>query len=255
MLPAPPTGHWYDDYERGRPGYPAEAVDAGGGNRPSAVLELGAGTGKFTRLLVDSYPRVIAVEPDAEMRRQLAEHCPAADLRAGSAEAVPLERQSVDAVFAAEAFHWFDGARALAEIERVLRPGGALVLLWNVPGGPSEPPIDRAERILIDAAPPRDRLGHDPVDLNTTRFSSGVWQEPFADSMFGPLEHATYEHLQVLDRESLIAFFESMGWVGHLPEPRRAALLGQVRAELTAATYRRRWTAHRYRTWLPLAPR
>ena len=77
---------------------------------------------------------MIAVEPDEAMRETLASLMPEADVHAGSAEAIPLADGSVDAVFAAEAFHWFDGERALAEIERVLRPQGALILMWNVPG-------------------------------------------------------------------------------------------------------------------------
>jgi SAM-dependent methyltransferase len=173
VRPVPPTGHWHDDYERGRPGWPPAAAEVAGVPPSATVLELGAGTGKLTRILVTRFHRVIAVEPDEEMRRLLVSRYADADVRVGSAEAIPVGDSSVDAVFAAEAFHWFDGERALAEIARVLRPRGAVVMMWNVPAGPTEPSIAPVEQLLTEHAPPRDELGHDPVDLNTARFSSG----------------------------------------------------------------------------------
>jgi SAM-dependent methyltransferase len=241
VRPVPPTGHWHDDYERGRPGWPLDAVELAGLPPTAAVLELGPGTGKLTRLLVSSFERVIAVEPDPEMRAMLAAACPAADGRHGRAEEIPLPAGSVDGVFAAEAFHWFDGDRALAEIARVLRPGGPLVLLWNVPAGPTEPSIAAAEELLLEHAPPRHELGHDPLDLNADRFSSGEWQAAFAGAPFEELREARIRHVQVLDRDAFVAFFESMAWLGELPEERRTTLVGRLRGLLEAGEYRRPW--------------
>lgn len=123
------------DYERGRPGYPPEAIDALVRDlcleRRSVVVDLAAGTGKLTRDLTRRFDAVIAIEPLAEMRQQLARTAPAAKVLDGTAERVPLPDASADAVFVAQAFHWFDGRRALDEIARVLRPGGGLALLWN----------------------------------------------------------------------------------------------------------------------------
>jgi SAM-dependent methyltransferase len=121
-------GAYADEYERARPSYPEAAVrfclPAGAGR----ALDLGAGTGKLTRGLLGLGLEVAAVEPLAEMRA----HLPAAArVLDGSAEAIPLPDASVDAVFAGQAFHWFDHDRALPEIVRVLRPGGTLGLLWN----------------------------------------------------------------------------------------------------------------------------
>jgi SAM-dependent methyltransferase len=246
VRPVPPTGHWHDDYERGRPGWPAQAAGVADVPASATVLELGAGTGKLTRLLVQRFDRVIATEPDEAMRRVLVSRCPPADVRAGSAEAIPLAETSVDAVFAAEAFHWFDGPRALAEIARVLRPRGALILMWNVPAGPTEPSIARAEQLLIDSAPARAELGHDPVDLNTTRFASGEWRAPFAGSPFGGLRETRFPNPQTLDRAALVAFFESMGWLGDLPDSERLPLLDRVRSLLDADEYRRSWETHVY---------
>jgi SAM-dependent methyltransferase len=250
MRPVPPTGHWHDDYERGRPGWPAQVATVADVPAWASVLELGAGTGKLTRLLVRQFGRVIAVEPDEAMRRLLVSLCPEAEIRAGSAEMIPLADSSVDAVFAAEAFHWFDGEHALAEIERVLLPRGALILMWNVLAGPTEPSITKVERLLTDCAPAREELGHDPLDLNTTRFASGEWRVPFAGSRFGELREARLPNPQTLDRDALVAFFESMGWLGDLPDSERLPLLDRVRSLLDAGEYRRSWETHVYWTRL-----
>ncbi|MGI8759065.1 MAG: class I SAM-dependent methyltransferase, partial [Acidimicrobiales bacterium] len=123
-------------YERGRPSYPAQALSclvAEVGLGPaSTVVDLAAGTGKLTRLLVPLRSTVVAVEPVAAMRAALAEMVPAAEVVAGTAEAMPLAGASVDAVVVAQAFHWFRAEAALAEVARVLRPGGGLGLVWNI---------------------------------------------------------------------------------------------------------------------------
>src|SRR5215217_8960756 len=124
------------DYERGRPMYPFEAVRRLVRElrvRPdSTVLDLAAGTGKLTRLLGQLSPDVLAVEPVYAMRERLVETLPGVTALAGTAESIPLEDGSLDAVTVGQAFHWFDGDAALAEIHRVLRPGGRLGLIWNV---------------------------------------------------------------------------------------------------------------------------
>ena len=241
-MPVGSLDRWPEDYERGRPGWPAEVVDVPGLPPEATVLELGAGTGKLTRLLVSTFGRVIAVEPAEAMRRLLTSLCPEAEALAGTAEEIPLENASVDAVFAAEAFHRFDGERALAEIARVLRPGGPLVLLWNLPAGPTRPSIAAAERFLQERAPgDRAELGYDPVDLNTTRYESGAWREPFAESPFEELREARLPNPQTIDRDGLVAFFASMGWIGDLPDEERLPLLDDLRSLLAAAEYERQW--------------
>src|SRR5207245_8799844 len=95
----------------------------------SEVVDLAAGTGKLTRELIPLVRRVIAVEPSADMRRALAAAVPAAETLDGTAEAIPLPDASVDGLFAAEAFHWFGTPDAVADVSRVVRPGGVFVLL------------------------------------------------------------------------------------------------------------------------------
>jgi SAM-dependent methyltransferase len=202
------------------------------------VLDLGAGTGKLTRLLCTSFARVVAVEPDDGMRRRLVALCPQADVLAGSAEQIPLADDSIDAVFAAQCFHTFDNERALAEVARVLRPRGMLVLLWNVPAGPAEPSIAEVEQLLDPTWP----KGWDPLDLGDPfRSASGTWRVAFTQSAFEELEETRLPNPQTVARDGLVAFFDSMGWIAILPEEDRLSLLDQVGSLLTATEYVLPW--------------
>jgi SAM-dependent methyltransferase len=118
-------------YERGRPSYPPEAIDwlLPAGARD--VLDLGAGTGKLTTRLVERGLDVVAVDPIPEMLDVLRKSLPDTPALLGTAEEIPLPDNSVDAVLVAQAWHWFDPARAIPEVVRVLRPGGRLALVWN----------------------------------------------------------------------------------------------------------------------------
>ena len=245
---------WPEDYERGRPGWPPEALDVAPVPNTATVLELGAGTGKLTRLLVSRFGRVVAIEPAEAMRRLLVGFAPEAELPGGSAEAIPVADASVDAVFVAEAFHKFDDERALAEIARVLRPGGSLVLMWNVPAGPTEPSIERAERFLRERGPDRSEVGYDPLDLNSTRFDSGEWRRAFAGSPFEELQESRLPNPQTVDRDGLVAFFASMGWIGDLPDMERQPLLADVRSLLEADEYSRHWETLVFWTRLAVEP-
>jgi SAM-dependent methyltransferase len=193
---------------------------------------------------------VVAVEPAEPMRRLLVAFCPEARVLAGRAEEIPLADASVDAVFAAEAFQWFDGERALAEIARVLRPRGVLVLMWNLPAGPTEPSIATVEELLHGRGPDRAELGYDPLDLNATRYASGEWRLPFAASPFEELQETRLPNPQTVDRDGLVAFLASMGWIADLPDVDRLPLLDEVRSLLAAAEYRRPWDTHVYWTRL-----
>jgi SAM-dependent methyltransferase len=118
------------DYDRYRPAPPPQALDWLIPPDATAVLDLAAGTGVVTRLLVGRAARVVAVEPDERMRAVLAARCPEAEVLAGRGEDIPLPDASVDAVVIASAWHWLDPDRAVPEIARVLRPGGALGVIW-----------------------------------------------------------------------------------------------------------------------------
>jgi SAM-dependent methyltransferase len=118
-------------YERGRPSYPPEAIDWLLPAAARDVLDLGAGTGKLTTRLVERGLEVVAVDPIAEMLEVLSKALPNTTTLLGTAEEIPLADNSVDAVLVAQAWHWFDPARAIPEVIRVLRPGGRLGLVWN----------------------------------------------------------------------------------------------------------------------------
>ena len=240
-MPAGSRDRWPDDYERGRPGWPAEVVAAPGLAPDATVLELGAGTGKLTRLLLPAFARVVAVEPADPMRRLLVERCPEADALAGTAQGILLADGSVDAVFAAESFHWFHDERALAEIRRVLRPSGALVLMWNLPAGPWEPSTADAERLLLERGPAPGEIRYEPLDLGGHR---GEWRAAFAGAAFEPLRDAVLPNPQTLDRDGLVSFYASMGWFADLPDGERLPLVEDVRSLLPAAEYRRLWETH-----------
>ena len=119
------------EYDRYRPGFPPEAVELIAPDRVDAILDLGAGTGKFTELLTDRAERVVAVEPSEAMLGVLRAKLTTVEALLGSAESIPVADAAVDVVSVAQAFHWFDRISACAEIARVLKPGGVLGLLWN----------------------------------------------------------------------------------------------------------------------------
>jgi SAM-dependent methyltransferase len=208
-------------YERGRPGYPPTAVSflcaelgIGPGRR---ILDLAAGTGKLTRLLAPSGAELVAVEPVDEMRAALAAAVPGASALAGTAESLPLADDSVDAVVAGSAFHWFRGDEALAEIHRVLRPKGRLGLLWNV-RDESVPWVAELTAIM------------EPHRGGTPGYRSGAWREAFERTqLFSPLEHAEFHHVHALEPTAVEARVASVSFVAALPDDDRARLLARVR--------------------------
>jgi SAM-dependent methyltransferase len=222
-------GNTADDYERGRPGWP-DAVAEVGGLPPSAeVLDLGAGTGKLTRVLARRFAGVTAVEPDPAMRDVCARVLD--DVLEGSAEAIPLADASVDGVFCADCFHWFDWPLAIAEIERVLRPCGLLVMCFHASGGDTEPPYPQAAKDAFD------RYRRPAVQAGGQIYESGAWKQPFAGSAFGPLREQLLEHEEHLGRDGVISLLLSQSIIAALPEDERLALAGELRRLVPDVTF------------------
>jgi SAM-dependent methyltransferase len=121
------------DYDRFRPGPPDAALDWLVPDGARHVIELGAGTGALTRLLLARGLQVHSVEPDARMRGVLASRAPGAVVTAGQGEEIPAPDGQADMVIAASSWHWVDETRGVPEVARVLRPGGRFALLWSSP--------------------------------------------------------------------------------------------------------------------------
>jgi SAM-dependent methyltransferase len=221
--------HSAEAYERGRPGYPAEAVGhvaaelgIGPGRR---VLDLAAGTGKLTRALVGLGAEVVAVEPLPAMRAQLAAALPGVEVFGGSAEAIPVPDGSVDVVTVGQAFHWFDPPRALAEIARVLRPAGGLAMIWNE-ADESDPAVkrlftamrtvgNRPDTIEADWRIPVDESGHfDPMRRGRFRWTDHLTHAELLASV------QSRSYVTVLEPERRAEFFTMIdGVIAELPEP------------------------------------
>jgi SAM-dependent methyltransferase len=209
-------------YVNGRPDYPPQVVDWLRGECGLAAgktaLDLGSGTGKFLPSLQATGASVIAVEPLDAMRAQLMANHPGADARAGSAEHVPLADASVDAVTCATCFHWFATEQALAEIRRVLKPGGALGLIWNVRD--LSVPWVAALTALTQ-----------PYAGDAPRQYSMEWRRLFPAEGFGPLteQRLPYRHSGSPERV-IVDRTLSTSYIAALPPAEQVAVAGQVRA-------------------------
>jgi len=214
-------------YAAGRPEYPAEIGgwlrDAVGLAPGKAALDLGAGTGKFTARLVATGASVTAVEPLAEMRAEFRHTAPRVSVLEGSAEAIPLPDASVDAVVCAQAFHWFSTPVALAEIHRVLKPGGALGLVWNV----------RDMRVgWVEALDAIMR----PYELEAPRHESGAWRNAFPAPGFSPLSERRFAYVHEGPPERVILDrVLSVSYIAALDVAERVKVTEAIRA-LIAAT-------------------
>ncbi|WP_199826389.1 class I SAM-dependent methyltransferase [Streptomyces sp. SBT349] len=208
-----------DAYERGRPSYPAAAVDWLLAETGPRVLDLGAGTGKLTRLLTDRERDVTAVEPSDGMRELLTSRAPGARVLAGVAESIPLCEGSVDVVLMAQAWHWVDPERALPETARVLAPGGTLGLVWNVRDD-REDWTARLGRLLHPGGPPP--AGH--------ATAAALGDRP---DLYGPAEAHTVEWRYAVDAARLADLVASRSYVIAMADDERTTLLREV-ADLAA---------------------
>jgi SAM-dependent methyltransferase len=203
------------------------------------VVELGSGTGKFTRALASIGAARVAIEPAPGMRRVFAQRVPDVPVLDGTAEAIPLPDAFADAVVAAQAFHWFRPGPALREIARVLRPGGGLGLIWNL----RDESVGWSHRLteLLD------RYGWWIPRVRNRR-----WRPSFdrPASPFGPLHARTFPHVQRASRATFVARILSVSVIAVLPPKEQRRVAAEVRAILDTdpATRGRSELAMPYRT-------
>ena len=212
-----------ESYEKGRPEYPPAALEHMKtvlGLAPGVVaVDIGAGTGKFTRQITKSGARIIAVEPIEEMRRKLISHLPDIDVFEGTAESIPLQDGSIDVAVAAQAFHWFDGEKALKEIHRILRLDGKLGLIWNLKDATVEwvAELDEIVAQYEGIAP---------------RYKSGQWKSAFSSPLFTQLERKQFRHVQSCTVEMVVDRVKSTSFIAALPADIQRNVSDQVRTLL-----------------------
>lgn len=179
---------------------------------------MGAGTGKLTRALLPTGARLVAVEPVAQMRSVLERQVPDAQALVGTAEALPVGDGEVDAVVCGQAFHWFDGPRALAEFHRVLHPDGRLGLIWN--RRVNDQPLHRAIDEIIE-----------PHRQDTPAYHSREWSAVFDQNrLFVQADQVELRFEQVLDADGLVDRMMSISYVSALPEDQRRQVEDRLRA-------------------------
>ncbi|MDO8462342.1 MAG: class I SAM-dependent methyltransferase [Deltaproteobacteria bacterium] len=210
-----------EEYQRGRPEYPQEAIlflakvlkiTPG-----TTVVDLAAGTGKFTKGLLTTGAKVIAVEPSPEMGRKLKEILPSTEVKEGSAEKIPLPDQSVDVVTVANAFHWFETEPALKEIHRVLRPGGKLGLIWGIKDGTTSWMKELFQLIEYEK-------GAIP------QYMAGEWVKTVdATGLFTPLQKKVFPFVQQAPVGVMLDGVASLSYIVAMTKKERELLLAKVK--------------------------
>lgn len=216
-----------DSYDRGRPEYAPAVVGALaaelGLQRGAAVIDLAAGTGRLTRALLAAGLDVLAVEPQAPLRELLIAHVGAGRVFDGRAEAMPFPDASAEAVTVGDAFHWFDQAAAVAEIRRVLRPGGGLAVLTTIPDWSGASWAHEVGALMERARPEHPQ------------FDGAPWQSALeAAGGWGPPREVRVTSAQPATAERVLDYIASVSWVAGMPEEQRGEMLSRVAALVAA---------------------
>jgi SAM-dependent methyltransferase len=225
-------------YERYRPGPPIEVVEWMLPSSVTAVVDLGAGTGALTRLLVSRAESVIAVEPDDRMRAELVVNVPEAHAVRGRGEAIPVPDGTADAVLASASWHWMDPIPTLREVARVLAPGGVLGAVWAGPD-PEGALLIQAKELLARGSEDRaDEAGGRDERLGEGEFSTLIQGEgnrpDFGlvipeDVPFDQPEHLTHTWDVALNADELIGLLGTFSWIILMPEEARFRLFSEAR--------------------------
>lgn len=213
-----------EDYDGLRPQPPQQAVDWLVPPGCEVAVDVGAGTGLFTRALVDKAAQVIAVEPDARMRKVLMARSPGVSVVEGRGESIPLPDASADAVFVSSAWHWMDDERAVPEIGRVLRGGGRFGLIWTS----RDREVDWVRN--LDRLPGQDTSEAESADRIRRRLDV-VLPQP---SIFHNIARETFRFVRTMPVEDVVAMLGTYSRVIIASADDRARRLAQARAALEA---------------------
>ena len=224
-------------YERFRPGPPVAAVDWLLPTHVGTVVDLGAGTGALTRLLIDRADQVVAVEPDDRMRSVLTEEIPGVRAVSGRGESMPLPDSSVDAVLASSSWHWMDPVPALHEVGRILVSGGFLGALWSGPD-PEGPFIVQARAMLAarsEAAEPAPHAMDEPAGDELTGLILGDALRPMSSLEIPPgvpfdqPEHEVFRWDVALNADDIVGLLGTLSWIITMPEKTRQRVVAEAR--------------------------
>ena len=240
------------EYDDVRPEYAPEALDRAlevlGLTADSRVVDLAAGSGKLTRALAPRFAEVVAVEPNDDMRAVLAGRSADVRVLAGTAERMPLPDDAADAVFVGDAFHWFDGPAAVAELERVLRPRGGVALLWNHWWSDGD---DHVVNMLEPPLPAEAQALFDAVYFSSGRAAARAEMaaplDSFAGAPFEPLVEEVFSRSARLSGAQVVDLYATVSAVAALPPAERQELKRAVLA-LLEPSYRLEITTKLYWT-------
>lgn len=218
---------------KARPSYPREAIERIKTlvSPPSKVLDLGAGTGIMTKLLVTEGYQVTAVDPVSAMRKKLSEALPSVPCLEGTSWSIPVETNSQDAVMLAQCFHWFDDEQSLTEIHRVLKPGGVLLLIWNMESQ------ERSEWVA------RIRELYQAYDSAAPQYRKNRWQNVFKLSSIHDLFQLPLQHQQFIfdttdtKRNDIWTRVKSKSYIAVLDEQEQQKLFEKIDAVLEDPKY------------------
>lgn len=209
-------------YEQARPSYPNEVIDLIKTlhEKPDVIIDLGAGTGKLTCLLGPLNAReLIAIEPVSAMRENLKKIPFITKIIDGTAEHIPFEENSIDMILCGQAFHWFANHRALAELNRVLKPNGILVLIWNLGDTKGRPWAESISDYI-------DSFRSD----ETPRYITMEWKKAFENqNLFSSLQYNQFVNHHRVTRDLVIKRFLSISFIATLPCEQQMSIMEHVR--------------------------
>lgn len=205
-------------YQSARPGYPVAAiahmVEVLGIEEARRVVDVAAGTGLFTRELVPFARDLVAVEPSAGMRHEFERQELGVAILEGTAESLPFDSHSIDVITVAQAFHWFEYDKALAEFARVLDPEGHLGLIWNERDESVEWVAQLTTAMLWDLKRPFD--------------AATDYAAVLADGGFREIEQRTFHHVQLVDRATLDRRVLSTSYIAVMAPDKQREILDNV---------------------------